>query len=228
MNTRYALWPLAWTLAALAPQIAVAQTSCEAIPENQIHNCSFETGDPPEFWTVPWGREYHREPDGHSGSYAASIAPAAPYISVWGFSLVSNCFPVSSGTDYQYGAYLRRSVSGGECEVRINSYQPAGCQGDSSVIQMPPVTPTPNQWVHIASAARLEGLSATLEITCIDTSFQPEFLVDDAYSAQTTSPVVIPTLSHLALFLLAFLLAVVATLRVGARGFERGGTSAWD
>ena len=204
-------------LAAISSCLAMpaAFADCTDFAGNQVHNCSFEEGDPPFHWIAVYGQRFQQQTPGLEGLSSASlVSEPTPPFGYWAIRMRSECFPLTEDTVYRYGAYFRRSESVGSCRVHIDSFESDDCSGFYLSIGAPRLDLVADEWLHVESeGVPWLGGSGRLALSCVTSGVGgpagPEVLIDGAYAIPLADLNEIPDLGTLGRLVFVLLLGLV-------------------
>lgn len=170
---------------------SVSYGDCDSGVINDVPNCGFETGNPPDNWTLVEGISLISNTlTVRSGSASGQMNPTFDGLGgEWLGTVRSDCFVSDASTGYGFGAFFQlNSGTTAGCTVTLHRYSSGSCTGllgSSSSSGMP----TGGSWLKIEGTADTTAASsAELEISCADTQ-QYSTLIDDVFAGDGLTPV---------------------------------------
>lgn len=184
-------------LVLLSSHSVAALADCAASGSNDIANCGFESGDPPDSWTLNTGVLTLNMATPKSGSIAAQIDAIQNVPDPFFATIDSDCFAVNDDASYGFGAHFRL-VSGAtpSCRVTPVGYTSMNCgTGVTALPNSPNVSVPTGVWTQSATTIDASGIgSMHFQLHC---SAGSDFVVlmDDVFAGPGLVPVELQSFS---------------------------------
>jgi hypothetical protein len=167
-----------------------AQVPCEDDPDNENPNCSFESGNPPQSWTLTSGTSLVQIAGIARSGLAAALMEDDVGTPSFVVTMISACFPMTATPGYGFEAYFRPlGSSPNTCSAGLVQYSDASCSAFVSSSSGPSTIPVAGVWTPSIGVTSATGAFARMPINRMDnTPFA--ILIDDAFAGpDLTTPV---------------------------------------